>query len=349
MVIKKRIVIISDAWYPQVNGVVITYTNIIQNIDHEIYDVELIEPSQFKTVRFPFYKEIELSICTKNRMKTILKSMEPVHRFHIATEGPLGVAAKRALDEMGIRYTTAYHTKFPEYLKTNWGFPLSISNAFFNWFHRKSRIVMVPSASVAKEKAHWNVQVSGKGYDEHFVFGKKLGPSDGLLFWNDNWLNRFDYTDQDKILLYVGRVSKEKGIEDFCKLHIPHTKKVVVGNGPDKKRLKKKYPDVEFVGYQFGKNLASYYRQADVFVFPSRTDTFGIVVLEAMACGTPVAAYPVTGPIDQIVNGVNGYTSQSLSNAVMKCFAISRETVYNSVKNISWKKSAEQFISHLEG
>jgi glycosyltransferase involved in cell wall biosynthesis len=331
MVVKKRIVIISDAWYPQVNGVVTTYTNIIQNIDHNVYDVELIEPSQFKTIRFPFYKEIELSICTKNRMKNILKNMEPVHRFHIATEGPLGVAAKRALDEMGIRYTTAYHTKFPEYLKTNWGFPLTISNAFFNWFHRKSRIVMMPSPSVAKEKAHWNVQVSGKGYDEHFMFSSTVDE-------NDN-----------KILLYVGRVSKEKGIEDFCRLQIPHTRKVVVGNGPDKKRLKKKYPDVIFAGYKFGKDLARYYQSASVFVFPSRTDTFGIVVLEAMACGTPVAAYPVTGPIDQIVNGVNGYTSQSLSNAVVKCFAISRKSVYNSVKNISWKKSAEQFISHLEG
>jgi len=328
---KKRIVIISDAWYPQVNGVVTTYTNIIQNIDHDLYDVELIEPSQFKTIRFPFYKEIELSICSKKKMKTILKSMEPVHRFHIATEGPLGIAAKRALDEMGIRYTTAYHTKFPEYLKNNWGFPLTISNAFFDWFHKKSRVVMVPSASVAKEKAHWNVKVSGKGYDECFIF------------------NPIPEQGDDKILLYVGRVSKEKGIEDFCRLHIPHTRKIVVGNGPDKKRLKKKYPDVEFVGYQFGKKLASYYRYASVFVFPSRTDTFGIVVLEAMACGTPVAAYPVTGPIDQIVNGVNGYTSQSLSNAVMKCFAISRENVYNSVKDVSWKNAATQFISHLEG
>jgi glycosyltransferase involved in cell wall biosynthesis len=329
LLIKKKIVIITDAWYPQINGVVTTYTNLIQNIDREMYEVEVIEPSQFYRIPFPFYKEIQLSFCTRSQMKNILKGLDPVYRYHIATEGPLGIAAKCVLEDMKVDYTTAYHTKFPDYLKKMFFFPRRLTQRYIDWFHKKSRFVFVPSQSVAEENPNWNTKILSKGYDKVFYPAIKK-------------------SNETKTLLYVGRVSREKNIEDFCNIYIPNTHKVVVGNGPAIKRLKKLYPNIEFVGYKFGKDLAEYYQDADVFVFPSKTDTFGIVILEAMACGTPVAAYPVTGPKDQIINGVNGYTNYSLSNAVLKCFALERHLVYNTVKDVSWKLTTDKFIQAIE-
>jgi glycosyltransferase involved in cell wall biosynthesis len=331
---KKKIIIITDAWYPQVNGVVTTYTNIIRNIDHDIYDVEVIEPSQFKTFRMPFYKEINLSIVTKkqilNKLKLAIGDSE-VFRIHIATEGPLGLQAKRVLDSIRMRYTTAYHTKFPEFIQSMFKIPTKFTRWYFDWFHKNSKLILVPSNSVAKENPHWKTKVWGRGYDTSFKF-----------------YDACDIVREEKVLLFVGRVSKEKNIEEFCKINIPNIKKIVVGNGPEKKKLSKKYPDVKFAGYKFGTELAEYYKNADVFVFPSKTDTYGIVILEAMACGTPVAAYDVTGPRDQIINGVNGYMSGSLTNAVIKCFNLSRVKVYNTVKDISWKNTAEKFTRIIE-
>lgn len=335
MVNKKRIVIFTDAWYPQVNGVVTTYINTIQHIDHERHEVEIIEPSMFTTIKLPFYKEIGLSIVTRNRIKEIIKrnlDEAPVCRFHIATEGPIGYKAKRVLDAMHIKYTTAYHTKFPEFIEHITKIPVKYTSWYFDWFHRSAKTVIVSSNSTAREHPNWNTRVMGKGYDDHFR-------PDPLKPHQKNKV---------KTLLYVGRVSKEKNIEDFCRIYLPNINKVVVGDGPDRKRLKKKYPDVHFVGYKFGELLAEQYRQADVFVFPSRTDTYGIVILEAMACGTPVAAYPVTGPIDQIKNGVNGYTGSNLLSSVINCMSLSREKVYSTVKDITWQNAAKEFIQYLE-
>ena len=329
---KKKIVIITDAWYPQVNGVVKTYTNLIQNIDHNLYDVDLIEPSQFKTISFPFYKEIQLSFCTIKRMREILGDPNDVYRYHIATEGPLGYAAKTVLNSMGVGYTTAYHTKFPEYLNKMFFIPLRFTRNYINNFHKKSRFVFVPSKSVADENPQWNTKIIGKGFDKVF---------------HPREVDKKENENESRILLYVGRVSREKNIEDFCRIYIPGTKKIVVGNGPEKKNLKRQYPDVDFVGYKFGHELAAFYRKADVFIFPSKTDTFGNVILEAMACGTPVAAYCVTGPRDQIINGVNGYMGMSLANAVIKCFSLNRNSVFNSVSLVSWKKSADQFLEDI--
>ena len=334
---RTEIVIVTDAWYPQVNGVVTTYKNIIENLPPN-YDVELIEPSQFKTIKFPFYNEISLALVRRKKMYRLLRNLilrlqgeGTIIRFHIATEGPLGLQAKRVLTDLGIQYTTAYHTKFPEFAKAMWGIPTSWTQWYFDWFHRDSKLVITSSRSSSNENPNWHSAVMEKGYDEHFRLHHPIEKS-------------------FKTLLYVGRVSKEKNIEEFCKLYIPGVElhKVVVGNGPDRKRLKKKYPDIEFAGYKFGDELASYYKTADVFVFPSCTDTYGIVILEAMACGTPVAAFPVTGPRDQIVNGVNGYMNSDLAYAVTKCFEIPRAQVHNTVKNISWRNSAQQFVNYVD-
>lgn len=330
-----KLIIITDAWDPQVNGVVTTYKNLIQHFPSHIH-VEIVHPGLFKNFAFPFYKGIQIALCSKKMMREILidkRQSETQVRYHIATEGILGLLARNVLRSAKISYTSAYHTKFPEFFKAMYGIPVWMSKWYFDWFHKKSKYVMCSSKSSAKENPQWNSVVLGKGYDEHFKFNDK-------------------YDDRNKILLYVGRVSKEKNIEDFCKLpdkdNLYNYTKVVVGDGPDRKRLQKLYPNIKFVGYKFGQELASFYRNSDVFVFPSKVDTFGIVILEAMACGTPVAAYPVTGPIDQIIEGVNGSMCDYLYDAVKKCCGIDRGGVYFSVKNISWANSAHQFIDYIE-
>lgn len=324
-----KIVIITDAWDPQVNGVVTTYKNIIKNTSNPI---EVIHPGMFKNSAFPFYKGIDIASCSYEQMKTILLNYKGVN-FHIATEGPLGFQARRVLNNLGIQYTSAYHTKFPEFINKMYKIPVWMTRWYFDWFHKKSKLVMCSSASNAKENKQWKSVVLGKGYDEHFKFALRK-------------------KSLKKTLLFVSRVSKEKNIEDFCKLPnfwgMYEFDKIVVGDGPEKEKLQKKYPNIKFVGYKFGEELASYYQNADVFVFPSKSDTYGIVILESMACGTPVAAYPVTGPIDQIINGKNGYVDDDLLFAVVNCLSIDRMNTYATVKNINWKNSAKQFVKYAE-
>jgi glycosyltransferase involved in cell wall biosynthesis len=329
---KKTIVIITDAWYPQVNGVVTTYENIIKELPSE-YQVRVISPDMFTNFKNPLYKEISISLCTKNKMRKILKQIvkeNDICYFHLATEGVLGFQAKRVLEEAGTLYTTAYHTKFPEFIKALYGIPTCFTRWYFDWFHRNSKCVMMSSKSVASQYPRWNCKVLQKGYDSHFTFSSPKNHT--------------------PILLYVGRVSKEKGVEDFCKIHpLRDVVKIVVGDGPIKKKLRKKYPDVHFVGYKFGKELAEYYQNADVLVFPSRNDTYGIVILEAMACGTPVAAYPVDGAKDQIKYCCNGDMDNNLTLAAMRCLTLSRLDTASSVYSITWKNSANQFIKYIEG
>jgi len=326
----KKIVLITDAWKPQVNGVVTTYTQIMKNLPDDIF-LDIIHPNMFRTFKIPGYKEIEIAICSYNRMRTILLDTVTFTEtyYHIATEGPLGWLAKRVLDNNNIAYTTAYHTKFPEFLSELYGIPAKFTKVYFDWFHKKSKTVFVPSNSVKKENPQWNATVLDRGYDDVFHPTERV-------------------KNNIPVLLYVGRVSLEKNIDAFCDINIGECKKIVVGDGPDRKRLESKYKDVEFVGYKFASDLASYYNMADVTVFPSVTDTFGVVILESMACGTPVAAYQVTGPVDQIVNGVNGYMSNDLEDSVMQCLNISRETTRSSVENKNWKLVANQFVNYIE-
>jgi glycosyltransferase involved in cell wall biosynthesis len=329
-----KIVIITDAWDPQVNGVVTTYKNIIKNTSTVI---EVIHPGLFKNFAFPFYKGIDIAKCSYNNMEDRLTTNMNLFfystKFHIATEGPLGLQARRVLEKWKIPYTSAYHTKFPEFINKMYGIPVWMTKWYFNWFHKNSKLVMCSSKSNAKENSGWNSVVLGKGYDEHFKFADR---KDSLR----------------KTLLFVSRVSKEKNIEDFCKLPNSYGRyefdKIVVGDGPEKEKMQKKYPNIKFVGYKFGEELASYYQNADVFVFPSKSDTYGIVILESMACGTPVAAYPVTGPIDQIIDGKNGYVDHDLLTAVLNCLTIKRADTHSTVKNISWKNSAKQFVKYAE-
>ena len=338
---RTKVILITDAWEPQVNGVVTTYKNIIANLpDWVSFDV--VHPGLFDFFKFPFYKEVPISFCSYKTMRKIIEEKDVYWhnqgyntKYHIATEGILGLQAKRVLEKLGIKYTTAYHTKFPEFIKELYNIPIVCTKWYFDWFHKKSKLVFCSSESNAKENSHWNTSVLGKGFDSHFKFKEKC---------NDN----------RAVLLYVGRVSKEKNIDTFCELDVsgcvlPSTEvhKVVVGDGPYKKTLQKKYPNVSFVGYKFGETLAQFYQAADVLVFPSKVDTYGIVMLEAMACGTPVAAYPVTGAIDQVKNNINGYVDEDLSTAVCFALNVERESVHASVEGVSWENSAKQFVKCL--
>jgi glycosyltransferase involved in cell wall biosynthesis len=331
---RTKIIIITDAWTPQVNGVVTTYTNIINNLSENV-TVDVIQPSMFSNIDCPLYKDIKLPWCTDSMMRHILDTRTYSYNmqgydvyYHIATEGILGFKAKRVLDSCNKKYTTAYHTKFPEFFNEMYGIPVSWTKWYFDWFHSKSKVVMCSSQSNATENSHWNTVVLDKGYDNVYKFYNKPNKV-------------------HKTLLYVGRVSKEKNIEDFCNLDIHNASKIVVGDGPYLNTLKKRYPDIEFVGYKFGVELAGYYQHSDVLVFPSKVDTYGIVMLEAMACGTPCVGYNVTGPADQIKNGINGFVDEDLELAVEMCFDIDRTAVYNSVKNKSWKNSSEQFVKYV--
>jgi glycosyltransferase involved in cell wall biosynthesis len=338
---RTKIILITDAWEPQVNGVVTTYKNIIANLP-EWVTVDVVHPGQFNSFKFPFYKEVTLPFCSYSKMFELIEERD-VHwhnqgfdiRYHIATESILGFQAKRVLEKLGIKYTTAYHTKFPEFLKEMYNIPISWTNWYFDWFHKNAKHVMCSSESNAKENAKWNSVVLGKGYDHYFKFNDK-------------------YKDNKVVLMYAGRVSKEKNLDAFCELDVSgcvppaaEVIKVIVGDGPYKKKLQKKYPNVRFLGYKFGEQLAQCYQLADVFVFPSKVDTYGIVILEAMACGTPVAAYPVTGPIDQIKNGVNGFVDEDLATAVCFALNVDRGSTHMSVQKINWKKSADQFVSYV--
>lgn len=338
---RTKVILITDAWEPQVSGVVTTYKNIIANLS-DWMTVDVIHPGLFNSFKVPFYKEIPFSLCSYAKMFKMIEERD-VHwhmlgydtKYHIATEGILGLQAKRVLEKLGIKYTTAYHTKFPEFFKEMFGIPVMFTRWYFNWFHKNAKYVMCSSASNAKENSKWNSVVLGKGFDYHFRFSDK-------------------YRDNKVVLLYAGRVSKEKNLDAFCELDVSECVaptveviKVVVGDGPYKKKLQKKYPNIKFVGYKFGPELAQYYQSADVFVFPSKVDTFGIVILESMACGTPVAAYPVTGPIDQIQNGINGFVDEDLSTAVCFALNIDRGTVHMSVRYTNWKKSADEFLKYV--
>ena len=321
---RQKIIIVTDAWHPQVNGVVTTYHNIINHLPH---DVVLIEPSQFPSRPAPYYPSISLAWCSLNRMqRLLLEHRDSNTRLHIATEGPLGFQARRVAHDLHWRYTTAYHTKFPEFIEAMTHVPAALTRWYFDWFHQHSHAVMMSSESNRREHAHWAGVVLNKGIDPVFEFS--------------------DHAVHDPPrLLYVGRVSREKNLDAFCDLDIS-SEKTVVGDGPYLHELRNRYPCVRFVGYKFGAELASYYQQADVMVFPSRLDTFGIVMLESMACGTPCAAYPVTGPRDQIQPLVNGSIHEDLATAVRECLLLPRSLVQASVAHKSWQRAAQQFLQH---
>jgi len=326
----KRILIITDNLPDQINGVVTTYKNIEPFAARDGYTIDYIHPGRYRYINCPKYNEVKLAY-PKGLGKEI-DALSPDH-IHIATEGPMGLFARRYLTIRGYRYNTAYHTKFPEGIKTILGVPETLTWPVIRWFHNNSNCVLTTTNSMVE-------QLHSKGF-KHNIKSWTRG-TDRDLFKPAERSNQAT----KPVMLNVGRVSAEKNLEAFYELDIQGTK-IQVGDGPKLEYYKKRYPDVHFVGAKTGKALAEYYQQADVFVFPSRWDTFGLVQIEAMACGTPVAAYPVQGPLDVIDDGITGAMDNDLIKAVNRSLDLDREQVYTASMKWSWENAWEIFRDNL--
>ena len=322
-----KIVIVTDAWFPQVNGVVTTLNALQIELKKKNYQVVIIHPSLFKTTSFSIYPEISLAI---NPWKIGHYLTEDMDYLHIATEGPLGLFARNFAIQNNIQFTTAIHTKFPEYFKKLLFIPLSLTYGYMRWFHGKAYRTFVNTSSQIDE-------LSSRGFQHLTLWNRAINKN---IFYPRQKSYKQNY------LLDVGRVSKEKNLEDFLKLETLK-QKIVVGSGPMLSEYKKKYKTVKFVGPKFDNELAQYYSDADVFVFPSKTDTYGIVMIEAIACGTPVAAYPVTGPRDIIINEINGYIHIDLHVAISHAERINSKICAESIESLSWSDVANTFEEGL--
>lgn len=327
-----KIVIVTDAWYPQVNGVVRTYENTIAELIRMGHQLRIISPEEFRTIPCPGYPGIRLAVQPAAHIARLIGDLN-ADAVHIATEGPLGHAARSYCRKQDMSFTTSFHTQFPEYIRMRIPVPLGLSYAWLRWFHGAAERTFVPTESQKQrlqEHGFRNIVVWGKGVDTHvFRPGARLfAHLPGPVFIN------------------MGRVAVEKNIKVFLDMDLPGSK-VVVGDGPDLPELQQRYPEVVFTGYKFGTDLADCLASADVFVFPSVTDTFGIVLLEAMACGIPVAAYPVTGPIDVVRNGITGILDSDLRRAALAALEISPASCLEYARSCTWRDSTRVFLNHL--
>jgi glycosyltransferase involved in cell wall biosynthesis len=326
----KRILIITDNLPDQINGVVTTYKNIEPFAIRDGYTIHYIHPGRYRYVDCPKYNEVKLAY-PKGLGKEI-EAFDPDY-IHIATEGPMGLFARRYLTVHGYRYNTAYHTKFPEGIKAILGIPETLTWPLIRWFHSNSNRVLTTTPSMVN-------QLKLQGFGDNVISWAR-GVDRNLFKPTTRNVN------DELTLLCVSRVSAEKNLEAFFKLDFPAARKVMVGDGPKLNEYKQKYPDVDFVGFKRGEELAHYYQQADVFVFPSRWDTFGLVMIEAMACGTPVASYPVQGPLDVIDQRQTGVMRDDLNKAVEECLNLDREKVYLNSLKWNWERAWEIFRDNL--
>jgi glycosyltransferase involved in cell wall biosynthesis len=315
----KTILIITDNVPDQINGVVTTFKNLEDCAGRDGYGVVYIDPSQFPNRACPGYPEVRL--CWPHGISKKIKAICPDY-IHIATEGPVGLFARWWCERNHVPYNTSYHTDFAKFLKKMYHVPESMTWWYLRWFHKHSERVLVTTASIEHEltvRGFVNLQVWTRGVDRTY-FSSSLRTGSNIR----------------PVLLSVGRVSREKGLDDFCQLDMPWCHKIVVGDGPYRAELERRYPYIEFVGVKTGLELASYYAGADVMVFTSQADTFGVVNIEALACGTPVAAYPVPGPIDIVESGVTGYLDWNLAHAVEHCFNLDRDRVESASRRWTW-------------
>jgi glycosyltransferase involved in cell wall biosynthesis len=327
-----RLVLVTDAWLPQTNGVVRTLsitTSLLQRLGHR---VDIVEPAGFPTWPCPTYPEIRLAWRPYRRVARQLAELDP-DCVHVATEGPLGMAARRWCLRHGRAFTTSYHTRFPEYVRARFPIPLGASYAWLRRFHGAAVRTMVGTPSMKRQlesNGFRNLATWSRGVDTDLF---RPRPKHFLGLPRPVWL-------------YFGRVAVEKGIDDFLALDLPGTK-LVVGDGPALAAARQHHPGVVYTGYRYGEELASHVAAADVFVFPSRTDTFGLVLLEAMACGVPVAAYPVTGPVDVVVDGVTGVLSGDLRAAALAALHLDPVECRRHALAHTWEAATEQFVGNL--
>ena len=339
-----KIALVTDAWMPQVNGVVTTLVELVRELRASGHQVEVIEPAQFRTRPCPGYAGIDLAIAPAAGVTQKLDAFQP-DAIHLATEGPLGWAARRYCLRRGLAFTTAFHTKFPEIVNAAIRLPVSWGYAVMRRFHAPSSGVMVPTPSVLemlRARGFTNLREWTHGVDtELFAFRDRPGTFPGL-----ESVGR-------PVALFVGRVSYEKNIEAFLRLELPGTK-VVCGVGPVEAQLRQRYPEVHWIGLLGRPDLAKLYAAADVFVFPSRADTFGLVMAEAMACGTPVAAYPTDGPLTVLAReredgkgSLGGAMHEDLQQAYFSALAVPRHEARRRALDFSWAQAAALFASFL--
>jgi glycosyltransferase involved in cell wall biosynthesis len=327
-----KICVVTDAWAPQMNGVVRTLFRTRDELTLLGHTVPVISPDQFFNFACPTYPEIRLALFAGSKVAARLAALAP-DAVHISTEGPLGIAARRYCLKHNLPFTTAYHTRFPEYVAARFAVPLSWTYAWLRRFHATAWSVMVATASIEEDlqsRGFGNIRRWSRGVDTEL-----FQPRDKA------------FLDLPRpIHLYVGRVAVEKNIEAFLALDLKGSK-VVVGDGPLLGELKRKYPEAHFLGAKTGIDLAHHYAAADVFVFPSLTDTFGLVVLEALACGLPVAAFPVAGPKDILAGSNAGALHPDLGVAVERALLVSPETCRAWAERYTWRAATEQFLGNL--
>ncbi|MGA8898135.1 glycosyltransferase family 4 protein [Bradyrhizobium sp.] len=327
-----RILIATDAWHPQVNGVVRTLTSLKRAASSLGGDIEFLTPEGFPSMELPTYPGLRVAWPNRREIARRIEAAAP-EAIHIATEGPVGWAVRGYCKRRRLAFTTSYTTRFPEYIAVRSIIPASVPYAVLRHFHNAASTTMVAVPSLYNE-------LSARGF-------RKLG------FWGRGVDTKLFNPDHPALLdlprpifMTMGRVAVEKNIEAFLSLDLPGSK-VVVGDGPQRRELEQKYPEVHFLGEKKGADLTAHLAAADVFVFPSLTDTFGVVQLEALACGTPVAAFPVTGPIDVISDHPIGALDNDLRAACLRALTMSRETCRNFALERSWENSARQFIGNL--
>lgn len=329
-----RILIISDAWEPQVNGVVRTLRVTSATLRAMGKVVEIIGPDKFKTVAMPSYPEIRLALFPKRKLARMIEAFQP-DALHIATEGPLGIAARAYAMRNGLQFTTSFHTRFAEYLEARTKIPACLTYIWLRRFHAAASGVMVATISLRDELARRgfkNLHIWSRGVDLDMFH-----PTPAL-----------DWSFPRPIFAYVGRVAVEKNLRAFLSLNLPGSK-LIVGDGPQRKALAQEFPEAHFVGAKHGKDLAEAYAGADVFVFPSKTDTFGLVVVEALASGLPVAAYPVTGPKDILADAQPpvGALSEDLRTACLDALKVNRADCRPYAERFSWQACTERFLKNL--
>ena len=323
-----RVLIATDAWKPQVNGVVNTYSNLEREAANAGLDLAFLTPSEFRTMPLPTYSEIRLAMIRPRDVARRVEQDSPDF-IHIATEGPIGLATRSYCLDSGRRFTTSYHTRFPEYIAARFPAPLSWGYRFERWFHNAGTCVMAATSSLCDDltaQGIRNVRLWSRGVD--------------LNLFKPRAVDRFGMT--RPLFLYAGRVALEKNLEAFLDLDLPGTK-AVVGGGPQLEELKRRYPKAVFTGPKFGQDLAEHYASADVFVFPSLTDTFGNVLLEALACGVPVSAYNVMGPKDVVANGSVGILGDNLMESALAALDIDRKDCRSYAELFSWTACARRF------
>ena len=326
-----KICIATDAWHPQINGVVTTLSLTAETLRAWGHEVLLLTPDRFKTLPCPTYPEIRLSLVRPSTIRRLLAGSDP-DAVHIATEGPLGWATRAACRTLGMSFTTSYHTRFPEYLRLRAPVPLPLSYAILKGFHRAAYRTMAAPTIID--------ELAAKGFSHLAPWSRGV---DTTLF---RPRTESPPKTESPLFVYVGRVSPEKNLPAFLDLDLPGAK-WVIGDGPAMASLRSRYPKVLFTGAKRGEDLASALAAADVFVFPSLTDTFGIVLLEANACGVPVAAFPVTGPQFIVREGVNGCLDKDLRAAALRALSVSRITCREVAAGYSWQTCTRQFLGNL--